>query len=268
MTESISEGGRWINGKDVGLDWSNVRTTTALAFGTQSGASGVYNDSTAVLSGAWGPDQTVQATVKTAADAQTTSAVEEVELRLRTTITAHSITGYEIDFRAVKPGGYMAIVRWNGPLNSFTTLSTENNAYQGITTGDVVKASIVGSTITVYVNGIVVGQATDSTFASGSPGVGFWMSNAPESTSGDYGFMSFSASDGSMPTAPTPTPTPTSSPTPTQSPNPTPSPIATPTATPGPSPIPSPIITSSSSTSTSVTLTWEEADTDPGWYRL
>jgi hypothetical protein len=205
LTENpISEGGRWINGKDVGLDWQNARTTAGLAFGTQSGNSDVYDDSTAVLTGTWGPNQTAQGTVKILT--KVTSAIEELELRLRTTITPHSITGYEICFRAVHPGGYMAIVRWNGPLGSFTTLTTNNKAYQGIQNGDVIKASIVGSTITVWVNGVVVGEATDSKFRSGSPGVGFWLNKGPASMNSDCGFTSFSATDGSM-TAPAPAPT-------------------------------------------------------------
>jgi hypothetical protein len=70
------------------------------------------------------------------------------------------------------------------------------------------------------------------------------------------------------PTAtPTPraTPTPTPTPTPTSTSTPTPTPVSVPTPTPGPA---APIITSSSSTSRSVTLTWEEADTAPGWYKI
>ena len=197
----ISEGGRWINGNEVGLDWQNVCTIAGLAFGTQSGHSEVYDDSTAVLKGTWGPNQTAQATVKILP--KVTSAIQELELRLRTTITPHSITGYELCFRAVHPGGYMAIVRWNGPLGNFTTLTTNNKAYQGLQNSDVIKASIIGSTITVWVNGVVVGEATDSKFMSGCPGVGFWLSKGPASTNSDYGFTSFSATDGSMPASTT-----------------------------------------------------------------
>src|SRR6266481_3834741 len=62
--------------------------------------------------------------------------VEEVELRLRTTITPHSITGYELDFRNASPGGYVAIVRWNGPLNSFTTLAEANYGFSSFSATD------------------------------------------------------------------------------------------------------------------------------------
>ena len=56
-----------------------------------------YDDSTAVLSGTWGPNQTVQATVAVTSASSASSVFEEVELRLRTTITANSITGYEVN---------------------------------------------------------------------------------------------------------------------------------------------------------------------------
>ena len=58
----ISEGGHWLNGGVIGLDWHNVRTNVGLAYGTMFEGGG-FNDSTAVLTGAWGQTQTVQATV-------------------------------------------------------------------------------------------------------------------------------------------------------------------------------------------------------------
>src|ERR1700704_5961227 len=59
----ISEGGRWINGGLLGLDWTNVSTTPGLAIGHQVGAN--FTDATALLAGAWGPDQMATATVYT-----------------------------------------------------------------------------------------------------------------------------------------------------------------------------------------------------------
>src|ERR1035438_4153195 len=61
----ISQGGNWINGKANGLDWSDVRTTGGMAIGTQVGNEGSDNDSTALLTGTWGPNQTASATVYT-----------------------------------------------------------------------------------------------------------------------------------------------------------------------------------------------------------
>src|SRR5437667_66097 len=75
-----------------GLDWSNVQTSTNFAYGTQVDT-GVYltNDSAAIVSGAWGLNQTVQATAHLP-----NFSGGEVELRLRTSLSAHKATGYEI----------------------------------------------------------------------------------------------------------------------------------------------------------------------------
>lgn len=205
LTENpMSEGGNWINGQTVGLDWKNFRTTPGFAFGTQNGSGGPpYDDSTAIVSGVWGPDQTAQATVRTV-NQQTGSVYEEVELRLRTSISAHVNTGYEVNFRCTHDGSqYQEIVRFNGPINSFTYLARLTGG-RGLYDGDVIKATIIGNVITVYQNGIQINQATDSTFTSGSPGIGHWL-RGPGGLIADYGFTSFAASDGPPlpPAAPT-----------------------------------------------------------------
>jgi hypothetical protein len=191
----MSEGGNWINGQTVGLDWKNFRTTPGFAFGTQDGAGGPpYDDSTAVVSGSWGPNQTVQATVRTT-NQQSGSIYQEVEIRLRTTLSAHVNTGYEINWRCNHDGSqYQQIVRFNGPLNSFTYLSDIRGG-RGLYDGDVIKASMIGNVITVYQNGTQIAQVSDSTFTSGSPGLGHWL-RGPAAGVDDYGFTSFSASDG------------------------------------------------------------------------
>jgi hypothetical protein len=194
LTENpISEDGNWINGGTVGLDWTNVQTTPGLSFGTETGSNG-YDDSTAVVGGSWGTNQMAQATVHTVN--QNSSLYEEVELRLRTTIAAHSITGYEINFRCTSDGSqYVTIVRWNGPLGNFTYVNTLTGG-PGLHDGDVVKATIVGSAITAYINGTMVIQGTDSTYTSGNPGVGFFLQPAATGVNSDYGFTNFTAMDG------------------------------------------------------------------------
>ena len=94
----ISEGGKWTNGKANGIDWADCRTTPGFAFGTQSGVTG-YDDDTALLTGTWGPNQAAQATVRSVN--QNPNLYEEVEIRLRSSISAHSITGYEIIFSCI-----------------------------------------------------------------------------------------------------------------------------------------------------------------------
>lgn len=194
LTENpISEGGNWINGQAVGLDWHDVSTTPGLAIGHQSGTS--YTDGTALLTGAWGPTQTVEAVVHTVNPKE--SCYQEVEMRLRSTLTAHSCTGYEISFKATKSASaYLIIVRWNGPVGDFTYLKNVTGAQYGIAEGDTVKATIVGNVITAYLNGVAVGTATDPTYTTGSPGMGFNLETGDTScigTNGDYGFTRFTA---------------------------------------------------------------------------
>jgi hypothetical protein len=194
LTENpISEGGNWINGQAVGLDWHDVSTTPGLAIGHQSGSS--YTDGTALLTGAWGPTQTVEAVVHTINPKE--SCYQEVEMRLRSALTAHSCTGYEISFKATKSSSaYLIIVRWNGKVGDFTYLTNVTGAQYGIAEGDTVKATIVGNLITAYINGVAVGTATDSTYGTGNPGMGFNLETGDAScigTNGDYGFTSFTA---------------------------------------------------------------------------
>jgi hypothetical protein len=187
----VSERGNWLCGKTVGLDWADVATTPGHAFGLESGLTG-YDDSTALLSGVWGPNQTVQATVYTVN--QNDKLWEEVELRLRSSLSAHSATGYEILFKCTKTkNAYSDIVRWNGPLGKFTYLSHKEGAQYGVADGDVVKATIVGNVITVYKNGVQLAQVTDGTYATGNPGMGFFLQGGT-GVNRDYGFTSFSAS--------------------------------------------------------------------------
>lgn len=90
LENPIYEQGAWISGGVAGINWTNVRTTPGIALGTMPGnASGdaQYADSTAVLAGTWGPDQTAQATISVSNASDDPGVFEEVELRLRTTIT-------------------------------------------------------------------------------------------------------------------------------------------------------------------------------------
>ncbi len=200
----ISEGGRWINGGTTGLDWKNVQTRPGLAYGADASGTPNFNDPTALLTGTWGPDQTVEATVYSV-NQQTGNVNEEVEIRLRSAISAHVNRGYEVLFRCTHDGSqYTEIVRWNGPLGNFTYVKqlSGSAAGPGIRSGDIVKATIVGNVITGYINGVQVIQASDSTYTNGSPGMGFYLNRAPN-LNADYGFTTFSAWDSSS-TAPSP----------------------------------------------------------------
>jgi chitodextrinase len=185
----ISEGGIWTNGgQPPALDFTNMQTTPGLAFGTMPPWSVNDNDSTALLTGVWGPNQTVTATVQAAGDFANGM---EIEIRLHSAFAGHSCTGYEITFAAA----YIEIVRWNGAINDFTVLASNTSPNWSLP-GAALKATISGSTIAAYINGVQVVTATDSTFPSGSPGMGAFISAGGDPILSNLGFSSFSATDG------------------------------------------------------------------------
>jgi hypothetical protein len=130
---------------------------------------------------------------------------EEVELRLRSTLSGHYSTGYEVLFRCSKTANaYSSIVAWNGPLGKFGYLSQKMGSRFGVADGDVVKATVVGNVITGYINDVPVIQVTDNTYTAGNPGMGFWFKRSSrkriwlEKNAGgnaDFGFRRFAAWD-------------------------------------------------------------------------
>ena len=195
----LSEGGQWIGGKTVGLAWQDVLVNANnRAIGQQDGSGG-FDDSTAILAGTWGADQQAQGTVYI----NNPGGLAEVEIRLRSAISAGVNRGYEILF--AWDGDYAQIVRWNGPLGNFTILPiTEfNGGAVALSTGDIVKATIAGGTINAYVNDVLYMRATDNTWTDGAPGIGLYNDG---SNNANFGFTSFTASDGTggaPPSAPT-----------------------------------------------------------------
>ena len=203
LTENpISEGGNWLNGGSVGLDWTNVQTTAGFAFPTQPGTNtgnAMFDDSIALLTGTWGNDQSAQATIKIVNPITAVGpCYQESEILLRGNISAHSAKLYEVNVgNRNDDESYINVVRWNGPLGSFTTLLSLSGATYGVKTGDIWKATIVGNTITAYINGVQKGQVTDSAYASGNPGMGMYLQSPSTCGSGDsnFGFSSYTATD-------------------------------------------------------------------------
>jgi hypothetical protein len=194
LTENpVSESNNWINGQTTGLDWADVSTTPGLAIGLESGFTG-YDDATALLTGSWGSNQMATATVYTT-NRMSGNVYEEVEIRLRSSLSAHNCTGYEVLF-SLKPdsGCYVQIVRWNGPLGSFDYVNATGGSQFILQTGDMVSGSITSNTITAYINGTPVLQGTDTNYSSGNPGIGIFIQGAT-GINGDYGFTSYAATD-------------------------------------------------------------------------
>jgi hypothetical protein len=200
----------WINGGTDGMDWVDVVTNNGVAFGgrtrmrvaerrveqgnldsaTNDDAlpEGDYDDPTAVLSGDWGRNQIVKATVFS--KNPTDKYFQEVEIRLRSTITPHSCTGYEVFWRCLQTeGGYAEIVRWNGRIADFTSLKKHIGPEYGVKDGDLVQATIIGNVIRGYINGVEVISATEHTYDAGSPGIGFNFGVG--NTNVDHGFTAY-----------------------------------------------------------------------------
>ena len=186
----LSQNGAWINAGTTGLDWNNCRSTPGFAFGTQAGTK-IGADSICVLSGSWNTNQSAQITVKVNS---TSNASEELEEAwVRTTIAAHSITGYQVTCSISPNEPFLRISRWDGPKGDNTVLA---NVSTGCVNGDVVQATVSGNTITVYKNGKSMLTATDSKYTSGSPGMGFYIQNivgTAAAADAEFGASAFSA---------------------------------------------------------------------------
>ncbi len=122
---------------------------------------------------------------------------QEVEILLRWTSSAHRTTGYECFARCVNDGSsYLQIVRWEGPLGKFTYLADKRGVNYGLKDGDILKASIVGNVITVFVNGVEKAQVKDDTYKTGNPGIGTFLScdgGRGVGSNKDFGFRNFTA---------------------------------------------------------------------------
>jgi hypothetical protein len=184
--DSISQGGKWINGGKDGIDWYNVIVKNGVAFGAVT--KGDYNDPTALLTGTWGKNQKVKA--KVFSRNQTDKYYQEVEIRLRSTLSPHRCTGYEVFWRCLKTDkAYVQIVRWNGKVRDWTSLKKRSGAQFGVKDGDLVEATIVGNVIKGFLNGVEVISATDDTFDQGNPGIGF--NYGVEKSNSDFGLTSY-----------------------------------------------------------------------------
>ena len=202
--DPISEGGIWLNGRRDAIDYADVVTENGACHGgkvrmavaerrAEQGDAvdapvGDYDDPTAVLAGPWGKNQHGKARVFSRN--QTEDYFQEVEIRLRSTITPHRCTGYEVFWRCLKSeNSYAEIVRWNGKIADFTSLARAQGPQYGVKDGDLVEATIVGNVIRSFINGVEVLSATDDIFGAGSPGVGFNFGCGD--TYVDHGFTSF-----------------------------------------------------------------------------
>ena len=190
----LSENGKWGHN---GLDWAKIQKGGGMAYGTQTGTKkglARYDDWYAHLAG-FPPDQEAWGEVRISKPDP--SCYQELEILLRWNSSEHSTTGYECFARCLKgESAYLNIVRWEGPLGKFTYLVQKRGAEYGLKNGDILKASVIGNVITLYVNGVEKARVKDDTHKTGNPGIGIYL-ECPNGhgvgSNADYGFKSFTA---------------------------------------------------------------------------
>ena len=208
----LSENNNWIGGGTTGLDWLDLFSTGGNAIGQNTiiskCAPNFWCDPTGIVAGSWNKDQEVEAVVyyneANRPPSATTGIYQEVELRLRTSISAKKITGYEIDFWAFGPAATnpsLAIFKWPGPYQTTTFTELCHKPLDGTLAhnGDVLRATMIGSVITVYKNNVQVLQCTDTgavggpAYVSGSPGIGTDYTCLAPNVCTHYADMGFSS---------------------------------------------------------------------------
>lgn len=197
----IVEDGGWVRGGSEGLDWTNPQVTSGYAWGTMPSFDGTnYIDSIAHRTG-FTPNHMCRTVMRNV------GAVSglETEHFTRCVITPHSARGYESDF-VLQPPQRVALVRWDGPKNSFTPMMLHNLAgAETFADGSVWDTWAQGPVISIYCNFALVLSLDvqawaiangGAYWADGNPGMGFWDEvndgNGPHNT---YGFKSYQASD-------------------------------------------------------------------------
>lgn len=195
--DPISQGGIWIGGATVGLDWLDMKTSINQAYANAFDPDGV-TDALAQLKRtykAFAQNHYSEGTVfVTYGGGGPPSVTHEIEVFCNMTITAHSVTGYEC---YVNFFNNHTLVRWNGAHNDFTPLASNNvSSFTAPVEGDVIRIQRMsnGTTINCYQNGILRTTADDTTYLGGNPGIG----NNPvaPATLNGIGWKLWTASDG------------------------------------------------------------------------
>jgi hypothetical protein len=163
----ISEGGAW---SAIASPWLRVRTIDGIAK-ADAYVTG-YNDNYAMLSG-FAPDVEITATIYVAGPPP----FGEILLLARMAHTETTLRGYEFLYDG---DGSVQLMRWNGPSGDFTPMGGEGTNPGPLQDGDGLRMRVVGDTITIFHrrppdDWVQIGETTDSTFADGEPGFGFFV---------------------------------------------------------------------------------------------
>lgn len=168
LTENpMIEDGGWRLGSREGSNWQDVRTSSGDAFGVA--VSGGYDDCLGCRAG--NPADHYAEGVISKAGAYSPGVSHEVELLVRFAITTGVARGYEVTWDIASTA--LQVIKWNGTLGDFTPLSTSGAGPGRVAAdGDVLRVEMVGANGTIKLNGTSIYTFTDSTWATGDPGIG------------------------------------------------------------------------------------------------
>lgn len=185
----ISESGNWAHTAGNGM--CVVRTSGGNALGTQT--DNTLDDSYTILQGDWGTDYEIEAVIyRHASLPEAADPSHETEMLFRASDGADAYQAYEIMVNSV---GLINCGHWTAPLTVDVIVEESGPGYdQEVLDGDVVRARIVGNTISVWVNdaSCCTYDITDHSpvFNTGNPGIGFFTRPSVGGNTDYFGFKS------------------------------------------------------------------------------
>lgn len=178
----------------VNTQLTDMYASGGKAIGNSIG-NGSYDDSAALLSG-FGPNVEIIATVFVSPSINT-GANHELELILRSTQTSGLSEQYECLFNAQGGTQCFAWEDGGGGTQNFRELTASSgsiNLGRALVTGDRIRATIVGTEITMSCIDAgdvetVLGVFSDSAYSSGQPGIGAFYRVGDGATQSHYAFQ-------------------------------------------------------------------------------
>lgn len=140
-----------LHGLQDGGDWGNVKLNNGVLCGTTVSPAPPYNDSVTLIRGTSSPNIQLVSTVYRGANS-TAANSQECEHLLNGTITSGVASFYESMMAVHGTNIYVDLVRWNGPLNSFTILRHITAGLSAAQNGWLFKTTKIGPMIRIYID--------------------------------------------------------------------------------------------------------------------
>lgn len=156
----------------LGTDWTESEAAAA-DIKVLTGRLFVSADSMATYTGTWNNDQSSQVTYFASSSYHSGPAV-------RLSGTRTSLSGYIVTYEkfTYTDAGVTMLVLWKYSAVALAAGTILGSLSKVLNSSDVLKLEVIGTTINVRVNGTIVLTKTDSTVATGSPGVAGWAVTA------------------------------------------------------------------------------------------